>query len=110
MGLYGVMSYAVSRQVQEIGVRMALGATQGTIARMVLWNGSRILLMGIAVGLAGSLLTTRWLAGQLVRVSPFDPLSFGVVAAILLLIGLQACFWPARRATRVDPMVALRDE
>jgi putative ABC transport system permease protein len=110
MGLYGVMSYAVSRQTQEIGVRMALGATQGNIAGMVLWNGSRVLVLGIVAGLAGSLLTTRWLATQLVRISPFDPLSFGIVAVVLLLIGLQACFWPARRATRVDPMVALRYE
>jgi putative ABC transport system permease protein len=110
MGLYGVMSYAVSRQTQEIGVRMALGSTQGSIVRMVLWNGSKVLLLGIAAGLAGSLLTTRWLATQLVRVSPFDPLSFIVVAVVLLLIGLQACFWPARRASRVDPMVALRYE
>jgi predicted permease len=110
VGVYGVMSHAVAQQRHEIGVRMALGAGTGTIARMVLASGSRLLLAGVALGLAGSVATTRLLARQVWNVSPFDPLAFGVVSLILLVTGLQACFWPARRAARIDPVIALRQD
>jgi putative ABC transport system permease protein len=110
VGVYGVMSHAVAQQRHEIGVRMALGAGTGTIARMVLASGSRLLLAGIALGLVGSVATTRLLARQVWNVSPFDPLAFGVVSLILLVTGLQACLWPARRAARIDPVIALRQE
>jgi predicted permease len=110
IGVYGVMASAVAQQTQEIGVRMALGAAPGKIAAMVVRRASLLLLAGIAVGLAGSFLTARLLAGQIWNVSPFDPLTFGAVSLILLLAGLQACAWPARRAARIDPITALRQE
>ena len=109
VGVYGVMSGAVAQQTHEIGVRMALGAGAGTIARMVLSRGSRLLVIGMALGFVGSVVTARLLARQVWNVSPFDPLAFGAVSLILLVAGLQACLWPARRAARVDPIVALRD-
>ena len=110
IGVYGVMSNSVAQQTHEIGVRMALGAAPGKIAGMIVKRGSRLLLAGIALGLAGSLLTVRLLSGQVWNVSPFDPVSFGAVSMILLLAGLQACFWPARRAARIDPIMALRQD
>jgi predicted permease len=110
VGVYGVMSTAVAQQKHEIGVRMALGAGTGTIARMVIARGARLLLLGIGVGLAGSLVIARLLARQVWNVSPFDPIAFAAVSIILLLAGLQACFWPARRAARIDPIIALRQE
>jgi predicted permease len=110
VGVYGVMSTAVGQQKHEIGVRMALGAGTGTIARMVLARGARLLFLGTAVGLAGSFAIARMLARQVWNVSPFDPIAFGAVALILLVAGLQACFWPARRASRIDPIIALRQD
>ena len=110
IGVYGVMSSAVAQQTQEIGVRMALGASPGNISGMVVRRGLWLLLAGIAVGLGGSLLAARLLIAQLYQVSAFDPLTFGAVSAILLLAGLQACIWPARRAARIDPIIALRQD
>ncbi len=110
VGVYGVMSHAVAQQTHEIGVRMALGADAGTIAAMIVRRGATLLLIGIACGLAGSLATSRLLARQIWNVSPFDPVAFGVVSAILAVAGLLACLWPARRAARIDPIVALRRE
>jgi predicted permease len=110
VGVYGVMSSAVAQETQEIGVRMALGANAGAIARMVITRGLRLLLAGTALGLVGSYAAGRWLAGEVWRVATFDPLAFGAVALILLVAGLQACFWPARRASRTDPLIALRQE
>jgi predicted permease len=110
VGVYGVMSTAVAQQRHEIGVRMALGASAGTIARMVIVRGSWLLGIGIAVGLAGAATVAQLLARQVWRVPPFDPFAFAIVAIILLAAGLQACFWPARRAARIDPIIALRDE
>ncbi len=110
IGVYGVMSHLVSQQTQEIGVRMALGATLSDITGMVIGRGFRLLAGGVAAGLIGSLCTVHLLSKQIWGVSPFDPLSFGAMAALLLSAGLQACFWPARRAARVDPMRALRHE
>ena len=108
VGVYGVMASAVAQERQEIGVRMALGADAGSIARMVILRGSRLLLLGTAIGLAGSLVAARLLAQQVWRVSAFDPAAFAGVAVLLLGVGLLACAWPARRAMRIDPIVALR--
>lgn len=110
VGVYGVMSTAVAQQRQEIGVRMALGATAGTIAKMILARGSWLLVVGIVLGLAGAMAIARLLARQVWNVPPFDPLAFAVVSLILLAAGLQACFWPARRAARIDPITALRED
>lgn len=110
LGVYGVMSSMVAQQRHEIGVRMALGAEAGTIARMVILRGSRLLLAGMALGLVGSLVAARMLAGQIWNVSPFDPVAFGAVSVILLVAGLQACIWPALRAGRIDPITALRQD
>ncbi len=110
IGVYGVMSSAVAQQTQEIGIRMALGATPGNISGMVVKRGVWLLLTGVALGLVGSFLTMRLLAGYVIRVSAFDPLTFGAVSLILLVAGLQACFWPARRAAKTDPMIALRQD
>jgi len=110
IGVYGVMSSSVAQQTREIGVRIALGASPGNISGMVVKRGAWLLLIGVAVGLAGSFLTARLLARQIWNVSPFDPITFVGVSLILLIAGLQACFWPARRAARIDPIVALRQE
>jgi predicted permease len=110
VGVYGVMSTVVAQQRHEIGVRMALGASAGAIARMIIGRGSRLLLAGIVLGLVGSILAARSLAQQVWNVSPFDPVAFGLVSLILLAAGLQACVWPARRAARIDPLIALRQE
>ena len=110
IGIYGVMSNSVAQQTHDIGVRMAIGATPGHIAGMIVKNGSRLLLGGIALGLAGGFLTARLLSRQIWNVSPFDPISFSVVSLVLLAAGLLACVWPARRAASIDPMVALRYE
>jgi putative ABC transport system permease protein len=110
LGVYGVMSSAVAQERQEIGVRMALGADAGTIVRMVIARGSRLLLAGIALGLAGSVAAGRWLAGEVWRVVAVDPVAFGAVSMLLLAVGLQACYWPARRAARTDPLAALRED
>jgi putative ABC transport system permease protein len=109
-GVYGVMSSAVAQERQEIGIRMALGADAGAIARMVIGRGSRLLLAGTVLGLAGSVAAGRLLAREVWNVSPFDPIAFGVVTVMLLAVGVLACALPARRAMRVDPMVALRHE
>jgi hypothetical protein len=109
VGVYGVMSSAVAQETQEIGIRMALGADAATIARMVVARGLRLLLAGIAFGLTGSIAAGRLLAGQVWRVAAFDPLAFGVVSVMLLAVGLLACSWPAWRAGRIDPIVALAD-
>jgi len=110
VGVYGVMSSAVAQERREIGIRMALGADAGTIARMVMVRGSRLLIAGTAVGLVGSVMAGRWLAGQVWRIAAVDPMAFGGVSVLLLAVGLQACYWPARRAARTDPLVALRLE
>jgi putative ABC transport system permease protein len=110
IGVYGVMSHAVARQAHEIGVRIALGAEPGRIARMVVAHGSRLLVSGIAIGLGASFIAARMLGGRFVNVPAFDPTSFLAVSVLLLAAGLQACLWPARRASRIDPLLALRQE
>ena len=110
VGVYGVMSNAVTQQRQEIGVRMALGASSGTIARMILGRGSRLLAIGLAAGLVSSVVMAKLLAHKVWNISPFDPLAFALVTIVVLAAGVQACLWPAWRASRIDPIVALRDE
>jgi putative ABC transport system permease protein len=110
LGVYGVISYAVARQRQEIGVRMALGAQKSDILRMVMTMGLKLVIAGIAIGCIAAYAASTLLASQLRGVSPHDPVAFVGVIAVLLVVGLQACLWPARRAARIDPLVALRDE
>jgi len=109
VGVYGVMSAAVAQEQQEIGVRLALGAEPGAIARMVIARGSRLLAVGTVLGLIASYAAGKSLAGQIWRVSAFDPVAFAAVAVLLMLVGVQACYWPARRAARTDPLVAIRE-
>jgi putative ABC transport system permease protein len=109
-GVYSVIAYTVSRQTHEIGIRMALGAGQSDVFGMVLRMGLRLIAFGVTAGLAVSFGVTRVLAHQLWGISPHDPATLGAVVTLVALSGLAACFYPARRATRVDPMVALRYE
>jgi putative ABC transport system permease protein len=110
VGVYGVMSSAVAQERQEIGIRLALGAEAGTIARMVILRGTRLLLAGTVLGLLGSVAAGRMLAQQVWRVSGFDPIAFSIVSVVLLGVGVLACAWPALRASRIDPIVALRQQ
>jgi putative ABC transport system permease protein len=109
-GIYGVISNAVAQQTREIGIRIALGASFRQVIGMVLGIGARLLAAGVAVGLAASLATVKLLSGLVQNVSTFDPYSFAAVAVLLFAAGIFASFWPARRAARVDPITALRDE
>lgn len=109
LGIYGVISYMVSERTHEIGIRLALGAQQKNILRMVVRQGLAMAIVGAAVGIVGALVVARLMAGLLYSVRPTDPLTFFSVAALLLFVALVACYLPALRATKVDPMVALRD-
>lgn len=110
IGIYGVMAYIVAQRTTEIGVRMALGATPGEIFRIIVGDGLRVTLLGVVLGIAGSMLMARWLTSLLFGVAPWDPQTLAATAAVLLAVAAAACFVPARRATRVDPMIALRAE
>ncbi|MFI5094559.1 MAG: ABC transporter permease [Candidatus Acidiferrum sp.] len=110
VGVYGVMAYAVTQRTQEFGIRMALGASPADVLKQVFLEGGRLAALGLALGLVAALTLTRLMASMLFGVKPSDPVTLGLAAAILALVALAACYIPARRATRVDPLVALRYE
>jgi putative ABC transport system permease protein len=108
IGLYAVMSYSVSQSTRELGVRMALGATVRDLLRLIISRGLRLTIAGVVIGAAAALLLTRLMGNLLYKVSPRDPIAFGAALIILIVVALVACFLPARRATRIDPVRALR--
>jgi len=110
VGLYGVISYAVAQRTHEIGVRMALGAQPVDVLRLVLRQGMGLTIVGLIIGVGVGSIATRVLTDMLFGVTPRDPLTFIGVPALLLLVAFLACYIPARRATRIDPLVALRYE
>jgi ABC-type antimicrobial peptide transport system permease subunit len=109
-GIYGVLAYSVARRTREIGVRIALGATTANVLKLILKQAARTALIGLGIGLIVSLMLTRTMRSLLFGVTPGDPLTLASVAFLLLLLAMLASYIPARRATRVDPMVALRYE
>ena len=109
-GVYGVLSYSVSQRTHEVGIRMALGAGTREVLRLFMSHGMRLVLLGVAIGLAGAFVLTRLMSSLLFGVSTTDTTTFVVVALILMVVGVLACYLPARRATRVDPLIALRYE
>jgi ABC-type antimicrobial peptide transport system permease subunit len=110
LGIYGVISYTVAQRTREIGIRLAVGAKEGDVLWMVIREGLRPALAGIAIGIVGALRLTRILSSLLYGIKPADPLTFIAVALILICVALLACYLPARGAMKVDPMVALRYE
>jgi ABC-type antimicrobial peptide transport system permease subunit len=109
IGTYGILSYSVSERTKEIGIHMALGATRGSVLGMILGQGMRLTTAGLVAGLIASFGLTRLLQAQLFNVKPTDPATLGAVTAFIAVIAFIACYVPAQRATRVDPMVTLRD-
>ncbi len=109
-GLYGVISYLVSLRTREMGIRMALGAQTGDVVNLVLGQGARLTLIGLAIGIAGAFALSRLLASMLYGVSVRDPLTFAGVTVVLTAVALVASLLPARRAARTDPLLAIRSE
>ena len=116
IGLFGVLAYAVSQRTHEIGIRMALGANRARVMKMIVWQGMVLAVLGVILGLIGSYLLTKYLESwiglskMLFEVKVTDPFTYGAIAVLLTLVALIACYIPARRATKVDPLVALRYE
>jgi ABC-type antimicrobial peptide transport system permease subunit len=109
-GIFGVMSYAVSQRTREIAIRMALGATRREVLRLVLREGLGVTMLGVAIGLAGALAMSRVMAGYVYGISSTDPLTFVAASLVLIMAAFLASYFPAHRATRVDPTAALRYE
>jgi putative ABC transport system permease protein len=110
VGIYGVMSYATAQRTNEIGIRMALGASRGAVFKLIVGQGLRVVAVGLLTGLLGAFALTRWMETLLFEVRATDPLTYVVIASLLAGVALLACFVPARRATKTDPMIALRYE
>jgi len=110
VGIYGVMAFSVTQRTHEIGIRMALGAERRSVLRLIVSQGMRLTLLGVVLGAAGAWALTRFLSGFLFGVPPRDPATFVLVSLLLVIVSVLASYIPARRATRVDPMVALRYE
>jgi putative ABC transport system permease protein len=110
VGIFGVMAYSVAQRTRELGVRMALGASQGRVLQLVLADGARLTFLGVAIGGAASFMVTRYISSLLFSVPPHDPMTLVAVAAGLVVVSLCACYLPARRATLIDPIVALRED
>jgi putative ABC transport system permease protein len=116
IGLFGVLAYAVAQRTPEIGIRMALGASQSDVLKMIIKQGMTLSVIGIVLGLVGAYVLTKYLESwmqlskMLYGIKPSDPMTYGVIAVLLTVVALIACYIPARRATKVDPMMALRCE
>ena len=108
VGIAGVLAFSVSARTNEIGIRMSLGADSGRVQRMVLSEGGRLVMIGLVLGVVGALSLTRLMQGLLFGVAPHDPVTLGIVALIMAVVGIGACWIPALRAARIDPAVALR--
>jgi len=110
VGIYGVMSYSVTQRTHEIGIRMAIGARPLDVFKMIIGNGMKLALLGVAIGLAGAFILTRFMATMLFGVAPTDAMTFGGISVLLIAVALLACYLPGRRATKVEPTISLRYE
>ena len=110
LGIYGVMTYTTAQRTRELGIRLALGAQTSDVLRLVTVQGMKLAFIGVALGLAGSFALTRLMKNLLFGVGTTDPVTFSLIPVLLVVVSLAACYIPARRATRVDPLIALRSE